>query len=227
MSWMPRAKWIPAVTALVVATGACVADERDVNDEMESAREGLERAAEGLGEAASAMREAVDKAMEGGSVDYPLDFRILREFLHDEMGDWSRVSQEGRTGGALGFDVSTVSARYEDDDGGRLDVEITDLGAVAGPALLGMVDWADVNVDEESDRGFRRTAEYEGYPSFQSFRRSGSDEEVGSVEFSFFVENRFAVKVEGRRTTLDRVEDFLDDFDTGDLADLRDEEGRR
>jgi hypothetical protein len=225
MSWMPRAKWIPAITVVAVAAAGCIAENAD-SDDMERAREGLEQAAEGLGDAANAMREAIDRAMEGGSVEHPLDFRVLRDFLEDEMGDWSRVSQEGRTGGALGFDVSTVSARYEDEDGGRLDVEVTDLGAVAGPALLGMVDWADVNVDEESDRGFRRTTEYEGYPSFQSFRRSASDSDLGSVEFSFFVESRFAVKVEGRRTTMDRVRDFLDDFETDDLADLKDEEGR-
>lgn len=217
-------RWITFAAAGLfglVAAGCFGGDDQEAD--FENVREGLEDAAQGLGDAADAMRDAMG-GMTEGTVEKPINFRELQEFLAEELGGFERASREGSTSGAMGMDVSTAKAAYEMEEGGRVEVEILDLGAVGGPALMGLAAWTNMSVDLETDRGWERTTEYEGYPVFEKFTRSG-DSDRGRGEFSAFIERRFIVKVTGRDVTWTEIEDVIRDIDLDDLADLRDEEG--
>ncbi len=224
--------WVTAAAILTVGSfsAGCFWSGSADDADFDELREGLDEAAEGLGHAAEAMREAFGEMAEGltsgGVVENPVSFRELRELLPEELGDFTRTSRQGSTEGAMGFTVSKVEARYEDGEGGRIDVSIADLGALPVALAMGMADWAGYEVDEESDRGWKRTIEYEGYPGLEEFRRSG-DGGRGRAEFVYFVEQRFVVQIEGRNVSMDAVHDMRDEIGADDLADMKDDEGRR
>ena len=214
-----------AMLAVAFSFGGCFFGDNEDQD-YERVRDGLDEAAQGLEEAAEGLADALgDMAEElasGGQVDNPISFRDFYDFVPDRMGDFERTSREGKTEGALGFEVSMVEADYEDEDGGRIEMAIVDLGAI--PISVGnFVDWLDIEVDEESDRGWKRTSEYEGYPAMEEFRFR--DGEHGTGDFVFFVEERFLVALEGRNVTAEDLSDFRDRIDVDDLADWKDREG--
>lgn len=216
---MPAAVTCAALGLL--ATG-CLVVEGD-RDAEEGVREGLEQAGAGLREAAESMRDALGELGEG-MVEEPLDFRELRAWLPEELAGFRRVEREGETGGVAGLDVSRAEAVYETDGGGRITVEIVDVGAVAGPAVLGMASWLDVRVDRENDRGRERTLEYRGYPAYEEYRE-GRGDAAGDGEFAYIVERRFIVKVTGRDVEMEEIEDVRDAIGVEDLADRAGEEG--
>ena len=211
------------LAALLVGALSLGCGGQDAEDaEFENVRRGLEDAAQGLGDAAAAMRDAMEEAT-AGAVDEPLNFREFYDLLPERLGEFARTSREGSTQGAMGMDVSQAEATYENEEGASFRVEITDVGAIGGPALMGLAAWANVTIDRETDRGWERTTEYRGHPSWEKFSRSNEDR--GRAEFNWLVERRFMVQVTGRRVTWDEVEAFLDDFDAGELEEMADREG--
>ena len=152
-----------------------------------------------------------------------MSFRALRDVLPAEAGSLSLSSREGSTVGALGFRVSTVEAEYRNRDGADVDVAIADIGALPLVGSEDFLDWLDVEIDEENERGWTRTLEYEGYPSLAEFRRTRGDR--GRGQLTWLVEGRFVVSMEGRGVTMDELYDLRDAIDTDALADMRDREG--
>ncbi len=213
-----------AVMCGLLTAGCFFADDDDYEAEFESAREGLEEAAQGLGQAGNAMKEALEGMVEGGSVDQPLGFREFYEFFGEEIEGFERVSRQGSTKGAMGMDITTLEMRYEREDGARIDVEFMDLGALPVAAVSGFIGAGDFSVDEESDRGWKRSTKFHGYPAMEEFQRSG-DGDVGRATFSSLIEGRFALILKGRQIEWDDLMDFRDEIDTDDIADLKDQEG--
>ncbi|WP_420463075.1 hypothetical protein [Candidatus Palauibacter sp.] len=152
-----------------------------------------------------------------------VDFRDFYDLLPEEIGDFRRTSREGGSGGAFGFRVSAVEAEYEAGSGAEIDVSLVDTGALGAIGLEAFADWLDVEVDEESDRGWARTMEYKGYPAIEEFERTSGDR--GSAEFAWFVQDRFVIVLEGNDITADELYELRDAIDVDRLADLRDREG--
>lgn len=214
-----------------VTAGCIFVGDSESRDEAEEVREDLRDAAddiaasvtdamEGLGEHLSDFAEEL-----GGEtlVDQPIHFREFYDFLPERAAGLRRTSREGATGGALGFHMSVAEAEYEGSGGAEVEVSIADIGAMPVIGSEGFLDWLDLSVDEESDRGWARTIEYEGYPAMEEFRRTRGDR--GRAEFTWFIESRFVVALEGRNLTIDELHELRDAIDTDALADLRDREG--
>ena len=151
-----------------------------------------------------------------------VNFRDFYDLLPEEIGDFRRTSREGGSGGAFGFRVSAVEAEYEAGSGAEIDVSIVDTGALGAIGLEAFADWLDVEVDEESDRGWARTMEYKGDPAIEEFERTSGDR---SAEFAWFVQDRFVIVLEGNDITADELYELRDAIDVDRLADLRDREG--
>lgn len=239
MSWNRRSLDRPSRRiALAVAlfcgltsAGCIVIDDAEARDEAEEAREDLRDAADDI---AATITEAVEEIGDhmsdfaeelGGEtlVDRPIPFREFYDFLPERAAGLRRTSREGATGGAMGFHISVAEAEYEGSGGAEVEVSIADIGAMPVIGSEGFVEWLDLSVDEESDRGWARTIEYEGYPAMEEFRRTRGDR--GRAEFTWFVESRFVVALEGRNLTIDELHELRDAIDTDALADLRDREG--
>ncbi len=198
------------------------ADEvrEDVRDAAEEIAASITEAVEEIGEHVSGLAEEMSA---GALVDNPIPFREFYDLLPERVGDLRRASREGATAGALGFHVSVAEAEYEGSNGAEVDVSIVDIGAIPGIGSGGFMEWLDLSVDEESDRGWARTVEYEGYPAMEEFRRTRGDR--GRAEFTWFIEGRFVVELDGRNLTIDELHELRDAIDTGALGDLRDREG--
>ncbi len=210
-----------ALIAGLLALGCGGGDQADA--EFEQARDDLNEAAEGMGDAAAAMRDAMSGMTQGARVERPVDFRELQRLLPERLGGLERTAREGATQGAMGMDISTATATYQAGNG-TIDVEILDLGAVAGPALMGLASWMNVRIDREDDSGWERTTRYKDYPAYEKFSSYGG-ENTGSAEVAFFVAERFMVRLEGDDVSMDQVKKLRDAFEDRDLARMKDREG--
>ncbi|MXW67767.1 MAG: hypothetical protein F4Z72_12315 [Gemmatimonadales bacterium] len=213
------------------SAGCIFVGDNESRDEAEVVREDLRDAAD---EIAASITDAVEEIGEHVSdlaedlnaetlVDRPISFREFYDFLPERAGNLRRISREGATVGALGFQVSMAEAEYEGRSGAEIEVSIADVGAIPLIGSEGFLEWLDLSVDQESDRGWERTIEYEGYPAMEEFRRTRGDR--GRAEFTWFIEDRFVVVLEGRNLTIDELHELRDAIDTDALADLRDREG--
>lgn len=213
------------------SAGCIFVGDNESRDEAEEVREDLRDAAD---EIAASITDAVEEIGEHVSdfaedlsgdalVDSPIHFRAFYDVLPERAGNLRRVSREGVTGGAFGFRVSVAEAEYEGRNGAEVEVSIADIGALPVIGSESFVEWLDLSIDEESDRGWERTIEYEGYPAIEEFRRTRGDR--GRAEFTWFIEERFVVQLDGRDLTIDELHALRDAIDTDALADLRDREG--
>ena len=226
----PRIALAGALFVGLTSAGCFFIGDSDSRDEAEEAREDLHEAAEEFAESVSEAAEEIGEAMSelaeeltAGRVENPIDFREFYGFLPEEVGDFRRTSRDGSSGGAFGLRVSAVEAEYEAGSGAEIEVSIVDTGALGAIGLEAFADWLDVEVEEESDRGWARTTEYGGHPAFEEFERRRGDR--GSGEFTWFVANRFVIELEGRDITADELYALRDAIDAGGIADLRDREG--
>jgi len=76
-----------------------------------------------------------------------------------------------------------------------------------------MAAWANASIDSDTNEGYQKTIDYEGYKAFEEFnekRKSGS--------FSVLVENRFVVTVSGRNIDMDDLKEAIEDLNVKKLA---------
>ena len=215
----------------LTSAGCIVVGDTESGNEVEEVRQDLRAAADGI---AASITDAVEEIgaqvsdyagdVSGDArVDNPIHFRAFYDVLPDRAGNLRRTAREGTTGGAFGFHISIVEAEYEGRGGAEVEVSIADIGALPLIGSEGFAEWLDLSIDQESERGWERTVEYEGYPAMEEFRRTRGDR--GRAEFIWLIEERFVVALEGRDLTIDELHELRDAIDTGALADLRDREG--
>jgi hypothetical protein len=171
---------------------------------------------------ASNPAEAIRNAMKGLNADgkdldvKPVDHRELRELLKESLrGGYERSEYESQTVGAMGFNLSNAEAKYENSNGCRLDIAITDTGGM-GMALMSMAAWSSMEVDREDKDGYEKTSTFQGHKSFEKYDKSN-----GSAELAMIVEDRFIVAINGRKCDIDDVKKAAGDLDLGDLKKLK------
>lgn len=181
-------------------------------DEVRRVRENADRVREDTRESTEAWREDVGRAVESSLVEIgralervgqemqensdvqPVDWRDMKSLLPDDVAGFERVDWEGHNKEAIGIRMATIMGDYERGDD-RLHVAVVDLGSLSGLATAGY-DWLDANIDSETNRGYERTQEIEGYPGFVEVERGSRQDEMSAV---VIVEERFvvAVNIEG------------------------------
>jgi len=124
---------------------------------MESAGKEMEKARQS-GDAQQ-QSEAMGKMMatalgNDGQVETLAPERI-RGFLPETLSGYSRSSISAERHAAMGFQISTATASYENGSGDTLDVEITDMGLVKG--VMAFAGWFGVEQEKSTDTGFERT----------------------------------------------------------------------
>lgn len=185
----------------------------DFDFDFDFDEEKIEQAFEKLGENI----ERLVKALENDSDVKSADIEDLRDLFSDEVAGMERVNINSDRSGAFGFSVTTVEAKYR---GQRTVLELTviDLGSLGGMAHEA-IDMIDAELDENSDDGYVRTDEIDGYPAVIKFERHGNKDELG---VAIYVGDRFvvAMKAKGTDLTEELIKDVFDDFDLDDLEDL-------
>ncbi|MCF2516167.1 hypothetical protein [Dyadobacter sp. CY351] len=203
--------------SLVLASAMLLSSCGGKQEEKEGAeQEGAEQEADKS--AVDALEAFADKAKEMGSreaVD-PIDFRKLKELMPEKIAGMSRTEATGEKSGAMGFTVSTASAKYKGEGEENLNIEIVDTGGIAGVSTMALAGWSMAEIDKETTTGYEKTTKIEGYKAFEKY-----DNEGKSGEVNVLVADRFVVNVQGDHITVDQLKDALKDLDLAKLGNLK------
>ncbi len=161
--------------------------------------------------------EKMAKDMEKTAKDGPketIDPKKLKELLPADADGLNRKEASSEKTAAMGFGVSTAHGRYANDNNQSIDINIIDV-AGTGVAMMGMAAWTLASVDKESDDGYEKTTEYEGYKAYEKYNSKNKDGEI-----SVMVANRYIVEVKGYGVDMDKIKATLKDIDLDKLKGL-------
>jgi len=198
-------------------------NQEELEEALEELGDNLENVAEGIssnveGGVTDALK-GVEKALSGlkdggdGEVKEPVNFRKLKEFLPESFNGMDRSDYKGSTTGMSKFKASVAKAKYKDDNQ-SIQVEITDAGGL-GSALMGMAAWSSLQIDEESDDGYKRTTEFDGHKALEENNTKRQRSSLNMI-----VGDRFIVTMRGRKVDIDDLKKLAKKMDLDDLADL-------
>ena len=150
----------------------------------------------------------------GGKVE-ALDTSTLKGFVPEELAGLARESYSAERNGAVGFEVAMAKARYADEDGRYIELEIADMGAAK--AIMGLAGWAAIEKEEESSDGYEKVYTTGGRLTHEQWSESS---EWG--EFGMIVGDRFAVKLQGSKIDMDTLREAAESLDLDELEALKD-----
>lgn len=150
---------------------------------------------------------------EDGKAIEPVSHRELKAVMPDDFAGIPRTNYEGSTNGAFGMKVSVADAEFSE-EGKRVNMQICDTGGM-GMAMMGMAAWSSIEVDKETNNGYERTTEFDGYKAYEKYNSKSK-----SGQLSIMVDKRFVINCEFRGMEMDDVKDELEDMDLSDLKSL-------
>lgn len=141
-----------------------------------------------------------------------VDFRELRALLPEEAAGLRRTSANGRKTGAFGVHVSEAVGDYGVSEGPRLEIKITDLGAMGPAAAMASLGWTATEVDSEGDQGYERTTDYQGRKGIEQFR---TIDKSGTAKV--MLGGRFMVEISGTNVEPSQLRAAVESLDLGAL----------
>ncbi len=161
--------------------------------------------------------EALQKAMQGDAktAQPVVDFRQLKTFLPEKIGDLKRTSAKGEKTGAMGMTISKAEGMYGAEDGPRVKVEITDMAGTGGLAAFAQLGVAAMEIDNESDDGYERTTTFAGFKAIEKYNTPSKSGEVNVVV------GRFTVKIDGDGIAPGILKTAVDAIDLKSLSALK------
>jgi hypothetical protein len=179
----------------------------DLEEEMEESKEDMEEA-----------MEEMQKALGGGKKVEPVSFRLLKELLPEDLPGMKRTGISGEKNAAFGMTLSEAHAKYAAEDGGMIEIKITDMGSISGLVGMSRFAWANNEFERESDDGYEKTTTFEGYKAIEKYTVSNQ-----KGELQIIIGKRFVVDVDGRRVEMSQVLDAARTIDLEKLESLKDE----
>lgn len=158
----------------------------------------------------SAVKQATGNETEAKEV---VDYKELKDFMPNSIIGMNRTDISGQKSGAMGQNLSTAEARYEEGNK-SLQISVVDAGGSA-LALAGLAMWANMDMSSESDDGYERTTKINGYKAFEQY-----DNKNESGQISVLIEDRFIVNVEGDNISAKDLKRAMDKLDLKKLARL-------
>jgi hypothetical protein len=161
----------------------------------------------------TAALNAVGAIVSGGKDVQPVDFRKLREMLPETLAGMKRVDATGQSGEAMGIKGSSATARYIDGAGASLNVDISDMGSLAG--LAGLASRFDPSMEKETETGYERTSKVNGQIVHERY-----DRRAKSGEISIILGERFNVAVRGNGVEPATLQGAIKQIDMAGLVAL-------
>jgi hypothetical protein len=183
----------------------------------------VEQAAKQLGEAArqgdvnqagEAMKQ-MGQALSGSVKVEPTDFRTLKELLPESIAGMKRVSSEGSRTNVMGIASSKAEAAYEDGKGGRIVLDITDVGTLSGVTAMAFA-WVNVEIDREGTSGYERTTTVNGSKAYERY-----DRPTRTGELDVIVAGRFIVGAKATGVEMAVFKEAVAKLDLGKLDALK------
>lgn len=163
----------------------------------------VEQAAKQLGDAArqgdmqqagEAMKQ-MGAALTGSMKVEPVDFRTLKEMLPESIAGLKRKAAEGSRTSVVGIASSKAEATYEDGKGGRIALEITDVGTLSGVTAMAFA-WVNVEFDKEGTSGYERTTTVAGRKAYERYDAASRTGELDVIVAGRFIVGAKATGVE-------------------------------
>jgi hypothetical protein len=180
---------------------------------IEGASAGMAAAAAGLQNVVGAMNGAVAGGANVGKVPL-VDFRSLKALLPDSVAGLARKSAGGEKSGAMGLGVSQASGVYAGGEGARIDVKLTDAGAMG--AMFGAIGLSGLEIDKENEDGFERTTTLAGRKALEKY-----DNKAKHGEIKIFVGGRYIVEVDGQDVPPESLKKAVAALNLGKLETLK------
>ena len=161
----------------------------------------------------TAALNAVGTIVSGGKDVQPVDFRKLKEMLPENLSGMKRVETTGQSGEAMDIKGSSATARYTDGAGASMNLEISDMGSLAG--LAGLASRFDPAMEKETETGFERTSKVNGQIVHERYDRRAKNGEI-----SIILAERFNVAVRGNGVDAAALQAAIKEIDMAGLVAL-------
>ena len=165
---------------------------------------------EEAGKAAVAM---LGTALGGGKTVEPVDIEMLKPFVPETFAGLGKKSSRAEKAGALGIMVSKAEARYADDSGKRVELEVSDVGGAGG--MLAFAGWAMVQGEKQDEYGSEKTGKVDGRLVHEKSRKDGRN------EYNIVLGERFIVTAKGNGVDLNTLKSAVAGLDLGKLEAMK------
>jgi hypothetical protein len=152
----------------------------------------------------------------GGKVESLAPDRI-KAFVPESLGGLKRTEVSAERNAAMGMQISKATAAYSDGADHRLNLEISDTGALKG--LMGFAaGWGGVEQDKETENGYEKTYKSNGQLVHEKW-----DKQSNSGEYAVVVADRFTIQVSGNAGSIDELKRAAAGVNASGLAALKSE----
>ena len=182
---------------------------------MEEASKRME-AAQKSGDPAKQMEAAMGAlgtAMSGGKGVEPVQLDQLKPFVPDQFAGLARTDLKTERGGMAGFTMARAEARYGDNAGKNVALEVMDTGGMAG--VMGFASWIGFQGERE-DAGRRESTRREG----NRVIHEEIDKVGGHNEYTLVLAERFVVSAKGS-ADIGTLKSGVASLDLGKLETLK------
>jgi Yip1 domain len=187
---------------------------QEASQRTEAAQKSGDPAAAGkaMGEMVGAMAGAVAGGA-GGATVAAIAAQDLKALLPEALGEFKRESFEATGGQAMGIAGSSAKASYRAGDK-RVDLSITDLGAMAGVAALAGL--AQMTMDKETSDGFEKVYKKDKTTVREKGRKDGSQN-----EYTVMLDNGVIVEARGEQVGMPTLKSLTGAVDLGKVEALK------
>lgn len=163
---------------------------------------------------AAAAIEGLGALLGGGKRVDPIAIEELKPLVPETFVGLARKSYSAEKTGFAGLMVSKAEARYADDEGKSVELDISDTGGVSG--LMAFAGWAGVEGVKEDDSGSERTYKVDGRLTHEKTSKTG-----GSNEYAVVLADRFVVTAKGRGVGLETLKAAVGSLDLAKLESMK------
>lgn len=156
-----------------------------------------------ISETAKKMEESADKAEELKKLT-PLTLDQVKALIPNELLGMPRTSFNANS--SMGYAVAKGTYKGEGDK--ELDLEIIDCAGEMGAAWYSMSFLGLWNFQQEDDNGYQKTIDFNGGKAIEKYTKSNDRYELTS-----FANERFFVRVEGEKVSLDEIKTVAKNLD--------------
>jgi hypothetical protein len=211
------------VMSLGFAVAACKSPEQraaeSISNRLDEANRRLDSANKAgganVGDAMAAMGAVLGGANAGKKVEV-VEFRVLKDMLPESLSGMNRTDATGEKNAAMGMAVSTANGSYQNDQGGSIQLKITDIGSMTGLVGMAAYAWAASEIDRETSTGYEKTTKFNGYKAHEKYDNSSK-----YGELSVLVGDRFVVESQGNSVDMNAIKDALGKVDLGKLDRMK------
>ena len=165
-------------------------------------------------DAAKAAMSALGTVLGGGKTVEPIGIDQLKPFVPETLAGLPKKSGSAEKTGALGLMVSKAMARYADDAGKSIELDVSDTGGASG--FMAMASWAGMQGEKEDQYGSEKTMKVDGRLTHEKTRKDGAS------EFTVVLGERFIVSAKGNGVDLNTLKSAVGSLDLKKLESMKD-----